>query len=77
MGKRAKEANMVGRIKNGNLREQRYKEECGFESGLVLEYWETAVIVPLYKGKWRGLNARTRASIVGKLCNGARGQSSQ
>ena len=30
-----------------------------FESSVVPEHWRSAVIVPLYKGKERGLNART------------------
>ena len=34
-----------------------------FESGVLPEDWRSAVIVPLYKGKERGLNVR----IIGVL----------
>ena len=31
----------------------------GFESGVLVEDWRSAVIVPLYRVKERGLNVRT------------------
>ena len=42
-----------------------------FESGVVPKDWRSAVSVSLYKGKGKGLNARTRGisflSEVGKM----------
>ena len=35
-----------------------------FESGVVPEDWRSAVIVPLYKGKGRGLNLRIIEVLV-------------
>ena len=39
-----------------------------FENGVVLEDWRSTVIVPLYRGKGRGLGIRDiEALVVGKI----------
>ena len=39
-----------------------------FESGAVPEHWRSAVIIPLYKGKWEMIEYKNYSllSVVGK-----------
>ena len=53
-----------------------------FESGAVTEGRRSAVIIPLYKGKGRGLNVRIIETLTYKcgwknICRNIRGQSPQ